>query len=169
MTSSHLRSQIRTSSSRSGRSGTDRGVTSPPSPPQSSLPSFTLPRHAATRLFQMKIAVSYLLVHPIWHRPNPGLCPRCEEIETTEHALLRCLARQYAVIHSVVSLDLASVATLIMCERDVSAAYPSGMASPGSSPVAALFAYLSATSLPVAPLCAKDPPDGDAVVVGDDA
>ena len=58
------------------------------------------------------------------------------------------------MIHSLVSLDLASVATLVMCERDVSAAYPSGMASTGSSPVAALFAYRSATSLPVAPLCA---------------
>ena len=58
------------------------------------------------------------------------------------------------MIHSLVSLDLASVATLVICERDVSAAYPSGMASTGPSPVAALFAYRSATSLPVAPLCA---------------
>ena len=58
------------------------------------------------------------------------------------------------MIRSLVSLDLASVATLVMCERDDSVAYPSGMASTGSSPVAALFAYRSATSLPVAPLCA---------------
>ena len=40
------------------------------------------------------------------------------------------------------------------CERDVSPTYPSGTSSTGSSPVAALLAYLSATSLPVAPLCA---------------
>ena len=44
--------------------------------------------------------------------------------------------------------------TLVMCERDVSLAYPSGKSSTGSSPVTALFAYLSATSLPAAPLCA---------------
>ena len=41
-----------------------------------------------------------------------------------------------------------------MCEREVSAAYPSGNPSTGYSPVAALFAYLSATSLLAAPLCA---------------
>ena len=58
------------------------------------------------------------------------------------------------MIHSLVSLDLASVATLIMCERDVSAAYPSGTSPTESSPVAALFACLLATSLPAAPLCA---------------
>ena len=40
------------------------------------------------------------------------------------------------------------------CERDVSLLYPSGIPSTGTSPVAALFAYLSATSLPLAPLCA---------------
>ena len=39
-----------------------------------------------------------------------------------------------------------------MCERDVSSAYPSGAASSTASPVAAPFAYLSATSLPVAAL-----------------
>ena len=27
----------------------------------------------------MKLAASYLLGHPNWHRPDPGLCPRCEE------------------------------------------------------------------------------------------
>ena len=44
----------------------------------------------------MKLAASYLLGHPNWHRPDPGLCPWCEEeIETAEHALLRCPARQY--------------------------------------------------------------------------
>ena len=35
-------------------------------------------------------------------------------------------------IHSSASRDLASVATLVMCERDVSSAYPSGMSSAGS-------------------------------------
>ena len=40
---------------------------------------FTLPYHAATRLFQMKLAASYLLGHPNRHLPDPGLCPRCEE------------------------------------------------------------------------------------------
>ena len=40
---------------------------------------FFLPCHAATRLFQMKLAASYLLGHPNWHRPDVGLCPRCEE------------------------------------------------------------------------------------------
>ena len=55
--------------------------------------------------------------------------------------LYRRSGRTCAVIYSLVSLDLASVATLVMCERDVSAAYPSGMGSTGSSPVAALFAY----------------------------
>ena len=44
--------------------------------------------------------------------------------------------------------------TLVMWERDVSTAYPSGMVSTGSSPAAALFALRSATSLPEAPLCA---------------
>ena len=58
------------------------------------------------------------------------------------------------MIHSLVSLDLASVATLVMCERDVSVSYPSGKASTVFSLVAALFAYWSATSLPVTPLCA---------------
>ena len=47
--------------------------------------TFTLPRHAATRLFQMKLAASYLLGRPNLHRPEPGLCPRCEE--EIEHAL----------------------------------------------------------------------------------
>ena len=41
-----------------------------------------------------------------------------------------------------------------MCERDVSSAYPSGISSTGSSPVDALFANRSATSLPMAPLWA---------------
>ena len=70
---------------------------------------FTLPRHAATRLFQMKLAASYLLGHPNWHLPGPGLCPRCEEeIETTEHALLRCPARQHARGSFPETLDLKS-------------------------------------------------------------
>ena len=45
-----------------------------------------------------------------------------------------------------------SVATLVICERDVSSAYPSRIPSTGASPAAALFAYLTATSLPAAPL-----------------
>ena len=70
---------------------------------------FALPRHAATRLFQMKLSVSYLLGHPNWHRPEPGLCLRCEEdIETTEHALLCCPARQYARESFPETLDLKS-------------------------------------------------------------
>ena len=54
---------------------------------------FALPRHAATHLFQMKLAASYLLGYVNWHCPDPGLCPRCEEeIEITELALLLCPA-----------------------------------------------------------------------------
>ena len=57
----------------------------------------------------MKLAASYLLGYPNWHRPDPGLCPRCEEeIETTEHALLRCPARQYARGPFPETLDLRS-------------------------------------------------------------
>ena len=41
-----------------------------------------------------------------------------------------------------------------MYERDVSLAYPSGKSSTGSPQVVAHLAYLSATSLPVSPLCA---------------
>ena len=59
-----------------------------------------------------------------------------------------------AEIHSAVSRDLASVATLVMCERDVSPAYPPGISSTGPSLAAALLAYLSAASLLAAPLCA---------------
>ena len=72
--------------------------------------TFTLSRHAVTRLFQMKLVASYLLVgYPNWHRPDPGLCPRCEEeTETTEHALLRCPARQYARGSFPETLDLKS-------------------------------------------------------------
>ena len=47
--------------------------------------------------------------HPKWHRPEPGLRPRCEEeIETTEHTLLRCPARQYARGSFPETLDLKS-------------------------------------------------------------
>ena len=57
----------------------------------------------------MKLAASYLLGHPNWHRPDPGLCPRCgKEIETTEHALLRCPARQYAREAFPETMDLKS-------------------------------------------------------------
>ena len=49
---------------------------------------FTLPRHAATCLFQMKLAASYLLDRPDF--PEPGRCPWCEEeAETTKHAIFR--------------------------------------------------------------------------------
>ena len=45
----------------------------------------------------MKLAAPYLLGHPNWRCPDPGLCPRYEEeTETTEHALLHCPAHQYA-------------------------------------------------------------------------
>ena len=64
---------------------------------------FSLPRHAATRHFQMKLAAFYLLGHPNWHHPR-----REEEIRTTEHAILRCLARQYARGSSPKALGLQS-------------------------------------------------------------
>ena len=66
----------------------------------------------------------------------------------------RLSGRTWALIHSVVPLDLASIATLVMCERDVSSAYPSGISSVGLDLAAAALAYLSATSFPAAPLCA---------------
>ena len=56
-------------------------------------------------------------------------------------------------IHSAVSRDLASVATLVLWERDVWSLYPSRI-STAASPVAAPLAYLSATSLLLAPLFA---------------
>lgn len=43
----------------------------------------------------MRLAASYLLCHPNWHRSEPGPCLQCEEVESTEHALFRCPARQY--------------------------------------------------------------------------
>ena len=58
------------------------------------------------------------------------------------------------MIQPVVALDLASVATLVMCAKDVSSAYPSSNLSLGALPVAAFFAYWSATSFPSAPACA---------------
>ena len=94
---SHLRSQIRSQLLREWQVWHMPRDDFPFSPATKLSAIFTLPRHAATRLFQMKLAASYLLGHPNWHRPGPRLCPRCEEeIETTEHALLRCPARQYA-------------------------------------------------------------------------
>ena len=56
-----------------------------PFPPSTKLSvNFTPPRHVATRLFEMKLAASYLLGHPNWHCPDPRLCPRHEEeTETT--------------------------------------------------------------------------------------
>ena len=99
---------------------------------------FSLPRHAATRLFQMKLAASYLLGHPNLHRPDPGLCSQCEEeIETTKHALLRCPARQYARGSFPETLDLKSAwhdatATEMLAEfvRRTSTAYPPGFTPP---------------------------------------
>ena len=62
-------------------------------------------------------------------------------------------------------MDLASVATLVVCERDVSAAYPSGMASTGGRTLCVSVRHLVAGG----PTVCWDTPDGDAVVVGDDA
>ena len=65
----------------------------------------------------MKLAASYPLGHPNWHRPGPGLCPRCEEeIETTEHALLLCLARQYARESFPETLNLKSACVILQTE-----------------------------------------------------
>ena len=70
---------------------------------------FALPRHTTTRLFQMKLSTPYLLGHPNWHWLERGLCLRCEEeIETTEHALLRSPARQHARGPFPETLDLKS-------------------------------------------------------------
>ena len=94
---SPLRSQIRGQLLREWQVWHKPGDDFPFSPTTKLSAIFTLPRHAATRLFQMKLAASYLLAHPNWHRQDPGLCLRCEEeIETAEYALLRCSARQYA-------------------------------------------------------------------------
>ena len=99
---------------------------------------FTLTRHAATRHFQMKLAASYLLGHPNWHRPDPGLCPRCEEeIEAAEHALLRCPARQYARGSLSGTLDLKSawydttaIEMLAAFVQRTLTAYPPGFTPP---------------------------------------
>ena len=98
----------------------------------------------------MRLAASYLLGHPNWHRPEPGLCPRCEEeIETTEHAILRCPARQYARRSFPETLDLKStwydattIKMLTKFVRRTLTAYPpgftpledSGTPTPPSSP-----------------------------------
>ena len=81
----------------------------------------------------MKLAASYHLGHLNRYRPDPGLCPRCEEgIETTERALLRCPVRQYARGSFPETLDLKSAwydatATEILAEfvRRAFAAYVS--------------------------------------------
>ena len=86
----------------------------------------------------MNLAASYLLDHPNWHRPDPGLCSRCEEeIETTEHALLRCPARQYARGSFPETLDRKSAwygatATELLAKfvRRTPTAYPPGFALP---------------------------------------
>ena len=70
---------------------------------------FALPRNAATRLFQIKLSASYLLGHPNWHHPEPGLCTQCEaEIESIKHALLCCPAHQSARGSFLETLDLKS-------------------------------------------------------------
>jgi hypothetical protein len=67
------------------------------SPSLSLNPIFDLPRMQATRIFQMQLSHSYLLAHPVWFRPDPLNCPRCDlELETTEHTILHCPERQYA-------------------------------------------------------------------------
>ena len=93
---------------------------------------FSLPRHTATRLFQMKLATSYLLGHPSWHRPDPELCLRCEEeIETTEHALLRCPARQYARGYLKSAwYDATTIEMLATFVRRTLTAYPPGLTPP---------------------------------------
>jgi hypothetical protein len=60
-------------------------------------PIFDLPRMQVSRIFQMRLGHSCLLAHPIWFRPDPTNCPRCDqELETPEHAILLCPERQYA-------------------------------------------------------------------------
>ena len=86
----------------------------------------------------MKLAASYLLGHSNWHRADPGLCLRCEEeIKTTEHALLRCPARQYAKGSFPETLDLRSAwydatATEMLAKfvRGSLIAYPLGFTPP---------------------------------------
>ena len=86
----------------------------------------------------MQLAASYLLGHPNWRRPDPGLRPRCEEeIETTEHALLRCPARQHASGSFPETLDLRSAwydatATGMLAKsvRCTLTAYPPGFTPP---------------------------------------
>ena len=108
---SHLRAQIRNQLLQEWQAWHKPRDDFPFSPSTTKLLAiFSLPRHAATRLFQIKLAASYLLGHPNWHRPDPGLYPRCEEeIETTVHVLLRCPARQYARGSFPETLDLKSV------------------------------------------------------------
>ena len=60
---------------------------------------------------QYGVPAAGALVVPAKPRQNfrGGLCPQCEEeIETTEHALLRCPARQYARGSFPEALDLKS-------------------------------------------------------------
>ena len=76
--------------SRSGRSGKNQETTSRSPPPQSSpLSSPSL----ATRLFQMKLAASYLLDHPNWHRPDLGFAHSVFSIISNPlHAARRAVA-----------------------------------------------------------------------------
>ena len=106
---SHLHSEVRNQLLQERQSWHTPRDDFPFSPSTKLSAIFTLPRHAATRPFQMKLSASCLQGHPNWHRPDPGLCPRCEEgIETTEHALLRCPARQYVRGSFPETLDLRS-------------------------------------------------------------
>ena len=132
---SHLRTQIRSQLLREWQTWHRPRDDFPFSPFTTKLSAiFALPRHAATRRFQMKLAASYLLGHPNWHRPDLGLCPRCEEeIEPTEHALLRCPASQFARGSFPETLELKSAwyeATttemLAKFVRRTLAAYPPG-------------------------------------------
>ena len=87
------------SSSEGVRPGISRETTSRFLPPLLSSQPFSRSLDMQPCLFQMKLA-TYLLGHPSWHLLDPGLCPQCEEeIETAEHALLRCPCpvRQYAL------------------------------------------------------------------------
>ena len=86
----------------------------------------------------MKLAASYLLGHPNWHRPDLRLCPRCEEeIEITEHAPLCCPACQYARGSFPETLDLKSAwydatATEMLAKfvRRTFTAYPPSLTPP---------------------------------------
>ena len=80
----------------------------------------------------MKLAASYLLGHPNWHRPDPGLCPWCEEeIETTEHALLRCPNSQGETLDLKSAwYDTTAIEMLAAFVQRTLTAYPPGFTPP---------------------------------------